>query len=865
MSNLFDLEVIKGLRCFAHSDKDQPNEPFYIHCQRTGKYLEQLMESYGLVPLFEGLLTDIDGDPEQMDNQKMISMIRQIIIFHDLGKLDGQFQAKLDGTDNSATHSDKSYFLLVYKLLLLKKNNRLQGKEFITLFLLLYSVYKHHGKINDLVDDLVDFIGPAFKAEETRGILGMLNEVVDEDILEAMGKKAFWERWKTRDTRDLILKLSTQSLSFVILLKLFHSLLIFSDYAATMEYKTGEDYALNVLTARSIDSMWQRFHTDDMKGKNPNPAIDKDREHLLSLNLSQLDEKARTFPGEKKQMLDRVRSVINVTAEKCLGEQLKTGKDHTFFLNVPTGGGKTNLSLRLALKIMKEKPGIKKLFYVFPFINLIEQSVESLGKFIGEENMSRLDSRYQDPTDQEENYNDMSSLYSRYVARLMFNYPVLFSSHVRFFDLFFRNDKNNNYNFYQLANAVVIIDEIQAYKDTVWTEMSYIFNTVGKFLNTYFIVMSATLPEIYRLSGSKAAYLLPEEFADSLFNHSVFDRNDIRPDKSIKDASASGKMAEDFLKKAGGYNKILIVVNTVKHCYSLFKDIKYAIKTKKYAQDFAGYKVFLLNSTIVDQRRKDIIDFCKDKNGEESKKVILVATQSVEAGVDLDFDIGFRAFAPLDSILQVAGRVNRENKKPRSPLYVFPDDNYKYVYRGDRKAKVTEESEKSFFAQNKKPDENPYRLLRTFYNDVVQRIKDSNQMLFVKSSQTNISDLVNLFFKQVDSNVHLIEGDTVSLFIPYDKEGEKTWEDYLHLFESARTYRNFILIKEFRKKLIPYTINMFNAYIRGQGRKLHQVLKAEMQYGYYYCENWKKYYNLDEGLNQEAFQKETGGREFLFL
>jgi CRISPR-associated endonuclease/helicase Cas3 len=198
-------------------------------------------------------------------------------------------------------------------------------------------------------------------------------------------------------------------------------------------------------------------------------------------------------------------------------------------------------------------------------------------------------------------------------------------------------------------------------------------------------------------------------------------------------------------------------------------------------------------------------------------------------------------------------------------LYVFPDDNYKYVYRGDRKAKVTEESEKSFFAQNKNLPENPYRQLRTFYNDVVQRIKDSNQMLFVKSSQTNISDLVNLFFKQVDSNVHLIEGDTVSLFIPYDKEGEKTWEDYLQLFESDRTYRNFILIKEFRKKLIPYTINIFNAYIRGQGRKLHQVLKEEMQYGYYYCENWEKYYHLEEGLNQEAFRKETGGREFLFL
>jgi CRISPR-associated endonuclease/helicase Cas3 len=863
MFNLFDFEVIKGLRHYAHTDKNRPAEPFYRHCERTGQYLDDLTADYKLGPIFERLLTDIDTGQNQVDKPKIINMIREFIILHDLGKTDRRFQDKLGGADNNATHSDKSYFLLIYKLLLLKKSSRLNGKEFIILFLLLYSVYKHHGKLNDLGEDLAETIPNAFKTGEIREILLTLNEKVEGDILESMGKKEFWERWKTRDTRALIMKLSTRSLSFFILFKLFHSLLIFSDYAATMEYKTGEAFSLNVLTPHMIDDMWKRFHMDEMGGRNVNPGIDKDRERLLAISLSRLDELARKNPAKKNEALDTVRSIINVKAEHFLDERLKTGGSHTLFLNVPTGGGKTNISMRLALKIMKEKPGIKKLFYVFPFINLIEQSIQSLGNFIGEENMSRLDSRYQDPTEQEENYFDMSSLYSRYIDRLMFNFPVLFSSHVRFFDLFFRNDKNNNYNFYQLANSVVIIDEIQAYKDTVWTEMSYIFEAVGKFLNTYFIVMSATLPEIYRLSGSTAAYLLPEEFAGGLFDHAVFDRNDIRPDKSIK--SASGKMAEDILKKAQGYRKILIVVNTVKHCYSLFKEIKNTIKTKKYSLDFTGYEVFLLNSTIVDKRRKYIIDFCKDKQGEEPKKVILVSTQSVEAGVDLDFDIGFRAYAPLDSIMQVAGRVNRENRKPRSPLYVFPDDNSKNVYRGDRKAKVTAESEKSFFEQDNNPGENPYQRLSDFYEKVVRELKQTNRMLFMKSSESNISDLVNLFLKQVDMNVHLIEGDTVSLFIPYDKDGEKTWQEYIRLIESDGSYANFIMIKEFRKKLIPYTVNVFNGYIRGEGKKLGLFLSQEMEYGYYYCREWQKYYSLEGGLNQEAFQKEIGGREYLLL
>ena len=180
---------------------------------------------------------------------------------------------------------------------------------------------------------------------------------------------------------------------------------------------------------------------------------------------------------------------------------------HVFFLNVPTGGGKTNLSMRLALRIM-EKLNTKKIFYVFPFINIIEQAYESLEKYVppdteGLSRCIRLDSkapvvsgtRSDDLTDE--------ALKEISLSLSFMNYPVLFLSNVKFFDLFFRNDKGANYNFYHLANSIVILDEIQSYDDKLWTLLAEILFKSARALNMYVIVMSATLPRLNELIRSE--------------------------------------------------------------------------------------------------------------------------------------------------------------------------------------------------------------------------------------------------------------------------------------------------------------------------------------------------------------------------
>ncbi|GAX59414.1 hypothetical protein SCALIN_C03_0071 [Candidatus Scalindua japonica] len=195
-------------------------------------------------------------------------------------------------------------------------------------------------------------------------------------------------------------------------------------------------------------------------------------------------------------------------------------------------------------------------------------------------------------------------------------------------------------------------------------------------------------------------------------------------------------------------------------------------------------------------------------------------------------------------------------------MFVFEDGTSKNVYRKDSKSIETNDdtSVKSFFSK-KIIDENSE--IKEFYERVITGIDQKNKTPFIDNSQTNISDIRNLFLRQVDRNVHLIEGDTISLYIPYDETGEKLWSEYKALLDEEKCLENAILIKEFRKQLIPYSINIFNRYTKYG--KLKQIIDEEIRYGFYYCENWPKYYNLETGLDQEEFKRIVGEREALFV
>jgi len=842
MFNLFDIEM-NSVTAFAHSSgSSAEKEKFVEHCDRTLKYFDKFIATFELEFILSKLANEIDNGFEA---KKIFDYLRKIVYLHDIGKLTKRFQRKLDGEKINETHSDKGFHFLNYSFLLLHSKEDITAREFYFFQILLFSVFKHHGKLNDLKQSIkkMRFSSKDNKFDE---ISHFLNLEIDSSIIDFMERGEFYNAINNRNVKPIIDSFLKENHSLFIFLKLFHSLLISADYYATAEYTEQKEFEQFTLTKDLFENIWNNFHTkkEYRKFYNLNVDINDSKSKLLNLSLNEIED----LDDTKENKLNILRSKLNVESEQNLKKYLDSeGCSNVYLLNIPTGGGKTNISMRLALRIMKERK-IKKLFYVFPFINIIEQSYESIELYSGSDNITRLDSRYVNPLEVDESYEfDKKVSYGKHIDNLFFNKPVLMLSHIKFFDMILRNDKNSNYNFYQLANSVVIIDEIQAYNDNVWTELASLMGNIGEFLNTHFIIMSATLPNLESLlNNANFNSLLNKNFRDCIFESSLFKRTKIIPTKEITQENIP-EYIQQFIKD--GIKKILIVLNKIDDSYNLYESI---IQSNKC---FSDYEISLLNSTIIEEKRKLVIEYAK-----EDRKIILIATQSVEAGVDIDFDIGIRAYSPLDSIIQVAGRINRNSKKEICNLFIFPDKSSNRVYRGDNKSKVMKEYEDDFF-KNDFDDE--HGAIKNFYDSTIQEIRKFYNNAFIQNPRTYLDAIQNLEFKKINDEIKLIDADTISLFIPFKEEAYKLWEQYISMFEEESGFTNFIRIKEFRKQLIPYNVNLFN-YYTNNGR-LKDILHYEIKYGFYFCKDWEEYFEINSGLNIQKFKEYvTSGRgEFL--
>ncbi|WP_223232628.1 CRISPR-associated helicase Cas3' [Campylobacter concisus] len=317
-----------------------------------------------------------------------------------------------------------------------------------------------------------------------------------------------------------------------------------------------------------------------------------------------------------------------------------------FTLTAPTGYGKTLTALNFALKFNKPR-----IIYALPFTSIIDQTYDIVAKIyknsdilvskahhkttIGEENLT-----------EEDRYSKIKFLMESFSGEINVTtlYQLIFA--------LFGNKNKDNVKFNQLKNSVVIIDEAQAIPYNFRKDFILLCEIISQRLGTIFIFMSATMP------------VIKSENFKEISNLDYFSKQDRYVIKWLDiggEDELLGKICEAVSDK-----NTLVVVNTIKKAQELFAKLK------------DKFNCFCLNGYMYDDHKRATIEAVKcaiDKSKIDPlvSKILLISTQSIEAGVDLDFDVGFREVSPISSIIQTAGRVNRHFGATRGELYVFPE------------------------------------------------------------------------------------------------------------------------------------------------------------------------------------------------
>lgn len=338
--------------------------------------------------------------------------------------------------------------------------------------------------------------------------------------------------------------------------------------------------------------------------------------------------------------------------ESCLTNAQRT--PGLFSLTVPTGGGKTLSSLAFALEHALAY-GLNRIIYVIPFTSIIEQNAEVFRNFTGRdavlEHHSAFDSSKlgQDP---ENNY----ALRKFELAAENWDAPLIVTTGVQFFESLFSSKPSRCRKLHNIANSVVILDEAQMLPANFLLPCLEALRELAANYRTSVVLCTATQPALSLNSEfQKGLEGVREIVPDPRGLYNAFRRVEVE--------RAGVLTMNCLLDRLRESSRALCIVNTRFEASEVFKGL----------QDLDGS--FHLSALMCPEHRSQHLALIKDRL-QKGLSCRVVSTRLIEAGVDIDFPLVFRALAGIDSIAQAAGRCNREGKLPHyGRLVVFQFEN----------------------------------------------------------------------------------------------------------------------------------------------------------------------------------------------
>lgn len=883
----FDNLIKDSERYYAHispEGKDFPPELLSEHSALTVSYARRLSHDNGLGPIIEKLVHDSLGESVSPELEGFVKgLFRSAIAFHDLGKLNEKFQRdKMKNGNNfpvishpfDSDHSVISAYL--YLAIIFKKYLEIESElnedaktRICNISLYFgYNIMQHHSAL--LSEGQCDRRWNDAKLYSLDPYIFQLNIPLTNDEI------GYYHNFLSYATFDFGLfdsynkylsELRDKGFPLYALLRLNYSILTSADYLSTSHYM----------------NQWKEMHTET------GVITDQLRQAMITgirtckrYNTETFNAIDRRIDPWQQNLVERSYHNLNMLRRNLSLEVIanirKNSSNRLFYLEAPTGSGKTNASMLAVSELLQIDHSIEKVFYVFPFTTLITQTYKSIKETFGirESDMAQIHSKAPVSTGTYEKD------YTNYIDEMLMNYPIVLLSHVRFFDILKTNKKANNYLLQRLANSVVVIDELQSYSPSIWSEILYLISSYAEYFNVRFVLMSATLPKIgdlmkdgnsgdafVNLVSDKSRYFQNPNFCNrvifeySLMNDLSVDRYDRTVYLENLNAIVQEKSDEYARQNSNENHSALTLIEFI---------------TKRTASDFYAIakksnnvfdKILILSGTILEPRRREIIDFLKTSKCRQMK-VLLVTTQVVEAGVDIDMDLGFKDKSIIDSEEQIAGRINRNASKHNCKLYIFDFDSEKLVYGKDQRYEVM-----------KKFDDKEYeRILAqkdfdSLYNIIMCKLRKLNSSSYIENINDMFDGIKTLDYKKVDKSLEIIDEQNVTVFVPIPipitslvgfeetimemnlsidgmVDGQILWNKYVNIIHEPCD--NFLAQKIKLKKLMKLMSQFcFNFFPKSKDFKDLQTY-GEMRYGFFYLENYKEVYSYEDGINTSALQ-----------
>jgi len=565
-----------------------------------------------------------------------------------------------------------------------------------------------------------------------------------------------------------------------------------------------------------------------------------DTERVLDRERSKLricgKDVARLFPNFEKHMESLFRKSSNSAINRfrghiydccCRKGEMEQG---LFSLTVPTGGGKTLSSMAFALH-HAQKHGLNRIIYVIPYTSIIEQNADVFRNIFGEENILEHHSSYQFEGFANANEDSIDDLHrSLRLATENWDFPVVVTTNVQFFESLFSNKPSRCRKLHNISNSVIILDEAQMLPFEYLKPTVSMLGDLVQNYNSSVVLCTATQPVLGPFFPEKVKVT---EIVDNQEDMAkVFKRVSVE---------YSGELSDEMLKeRILSQRKVLCIVNTRRHAAKLY--------------GLMDGKAIHLSARMCPFHRRDVLKKIKELL-DSNNECRVISTQLVEAGVDIDFPVVYRASAGLDSIAQAAGRCNREALLKEGNVFVFEPE--KIGMPGGWLSSTAANGREVIRSLNADEDILDSAQIKKYFELLYwkdDRLLDKKRIL--EREQFGGKEFIYPF-ADIAKDYKLIENDMVSVIVPHgfysDGLRYSGFESIINKLKFS-TYKKGVI-----KELQPYTVQVY----RHEFKKLSEAGALEQPADGVYLLARRDLYNSVMGLEIPDIEYRQG-QELVF-